>query len=444
VFLIDVTRHIGLVQHVVGAAQAYASQFNPEIIEWFIKPGQASAMSVDGTQLHRISYGASPWLSIKARIESLAANGSSDLFFHVLSYDGPVLGEAARFGNATVAVSSLCLSTLKTAKEEAAPQKTPPSTSQSATLDEWINLSKRALAENHYDSPERALKQLFLRPLLAKYDLRARKNPYDPNSALLISNIVSDGLSKGWLGRSRQNEKSGTERIWLAGKESIPTPSTPPEAGVTIAPSSSNVQPSAEPPVTEVTPVEKGHKRTVQMQECLKHRFVYSPKLIRDYIFAALRSRMGELPTKPVSVSQLLREAGTEAEKSAVSENVTFEHWPSALSGVLENLVAAGAFLDEKTKRIQPGPQARGTKVHEIVADFEDACEAYLLEYLISALGDVTWPTDRTAVAHALFKVGPSRKEVYELQERVDELLVRLQDRVVEKSNGRLAVEKVK
>jgi len=58
------------------------------------------------------------------------------------------------------------------------------------------------------------------------------------------------------------------------------------------------------------------------------------------------------------------------------------------------------------------------------------------------ARGDVTWPRDRTAIAHALFKVGPSRKEVYELQEKVDELLVRLQNRVVEKADGKLVVEK--
>jgi hypothetical protein len=151
---------------------------------------------------------------------------------------------------------------------------------------------------------------------------------------------------------------------------------------------------------------------------------------------------MADLANTPVTVSRLLRETSDEAQKKAAVESVVFDHWPTATTGILENLVAAGALLDEQKASIKPGPQARGTKVSELQGDFEEACEAYLLEYLISALGNVTWPRDRTAIAHALFKVGPSRKEVYELQERVDELLVRLRDRVVEKMGGILVVEK--
>jgi hypothetical protein len=142
-----------------------------------------------------------------------------------------------------------------------------------------------------------------------------------------------------------------------------------------------------------------------------------------------------------VTVSQLVRVAGTKAEEKAKGEGVNFDFWRPASDGVLENLVAAGALLDEHKATIKPGPHARGTKVYELQPDFEDRCEAYLLEHLITTLGDVAWPRDRTAIAHALFKVGPSRKEVYELQEKVDELLVRLRDRVVENKDGTLVVQ---
>ncbi|PSH02951.1 MAG: hypothetical protein CXZ00_14665 [Acidobacteria bacterium] len=177
------------------------------------------------------------------------------------------------------------------------------------------------------------------------------------------------------------------------------------------------------------------------MQKCLKDRYIYSPKLIRDLIFAELRAGMTSLADKQLTVSQLLREASTQAEEKAQAEGVKFEFWRSATDGVLENLVAAQVLLDEHGRAIEPGPHARGTKVSGLSAEFENQCEGYLLEYLIVTLGDVSWPKDRTALAHALFKVGPTRKEVYELQDRVDELMALQKGRIVEKKDGTLSVE---
>lgn len=450
VFLIDVSRHIGLVQHVVNAAQAYASEFPPELIEWFTKPSQGAHFGDGAAQVHHVSSGVSPWLSIKARIDALSGDGSSDRVFHVLSYDGQVLGAATKLCSSKLTISSFSLAALPKDSKTSGPTPIdstaqpirPHAASGSIPLVDAIELTKRLLAERGHDSPGNALKQLFLRRLLTEGDSRARKNPYDPLSISLISNIVNDGLARGWLGRSRRDDKPGTEHIWLirpapvkatVETKSIPAPVTPPAT----APSMSlSAFPSASTPV-----VEKGHERTVQMQKCLKDRYMYSPKLIRDYIFAALRSAMGSLSATPVTVSQLVRQASTKAEGDAKGEGVKYDFWRAAHDGVLENLVGAGALLDEHKATIKPGPHARGTKVYELQLDFEDRCEAYLLEYLITALGDVTWPRDRTAIAHALFKVGPSRKEVYELQEKVDELLVRLRDRVVEKKDGTLVVQ---
>jgi hypothetical protein len=439
VFLIDVTRHIGLAQQVVTAAQAYASKFKPELTEWFIKPAQAAGLDLEGASLHRVTDGTSPWFSIKARIDALASNGAADWVFHVLSYDGRVLGEATKLNGPALTISSLSLVALK---DSVAPGTAEPRTlspvpvhSRSIPLAEAIELTKRLLAERGYTTAERPLKQLFLRKFLEAEDPRAKKNFYDPASISLISGIVRDGLSKGWLAQSRQDGKSGTERIWLV---TGPIPAPPPkiEAPAAVVPT----------PGTEILPpaaAEKGHERTVQMQACLKKRFVYSPKLIRDYIFAALPADGGDdLSQHPMTVSQLVREASGKAEQAAAADKVDYKFWPVAANSVLENLLAAGVLLDEKKDTIKPGPAARGTKVHGLKPDFVDACEAYLLEYLVQNLGDITWPRDRTAIAHALFKVGPSRKEVYELQERVDYLLVRLRDRVVEKEGGLLVVEK--
>src|SRR5437870_11033436 len=224
------SRHIGLVQHVINAAQAYASEFNPELIEWFVKPSQVAIIGINPSQVHQVNYGISPWLSIKARIDELVRDGSPDRIFHVLSYDGQVLGAATKLSSPTLAISSFSLAALRndgkrrevgstSAVESSARPRTPAATSQSLPLSDGIELTKRLLAERGYDSPENALKQLLLRRLLSHNDHRARKNPYDPVSIMLISNIVNDGLARGWLGRSRRDDKPGTERIWLIRSE---------------------------------------------------------------------------------------------------------------------------------------------------------------------------------------------------------------------------------
>ncbi len=447
VFLIDVSRHIGLAQPVVIAAQAYAAKFNPELIEWFAKPSQVAHFGNGAAQVHRVSYGVSAWVSINERIGVLAGDGSTDRVFHVLSYDGQVLGAASKMSSSTLAISSLSLAGLQRDFRTSSPthivdsngQSIPPRVATgSIPLGDAIELTKRLLAERGHDSPGNPLKQLYLRRLLSENDSRATKNQNDPSSASLVSNIVNDGLARGWLGRVRRDDKPGTERIWLV-RHGVPVQGAAEAKGPAILvgrSTSADVITTASAPV-----VEKGHERSVQMQKCLKSRFIYSPKLIRDYIFAAMRSAMGDLAANPVTVSQLIRQAGAKAEAIAKNEGVNFDFWRAACDGVLENLVAAGALLDEQKATITSGPHARGTKVHELQVDFEDRCEAYLLEYLITTLGDVAWPRDRTAIAHALFKVGPSRKEVYELQEKVDELLVRLRDRVVEKKDGTLVVQ---
>jgi hypothetical protein len=64
-----------------------------------------------------------------------------------------------------------------------------------------------------HTTDENALKQTYLRGLMAEADERARKNPADVDSVNLVKSVVNLGLSQGWLSRKTLKGQSGTERI---------------------------------------------------------------------------------------------------------------------------------------------------------------------------------------------------------------------------------------
>ena len=67
--------------------------------------------------------------------------------------------------------------------------------------------------------------------------------------------------------------------------------------------------------------------------------------------------------------------------------------------------------------------------VGELTPDFADVSEAFLIEFLIDRLGDVT-PGDHRAIAHALFRQFDSRVPLDSLEDRVAILLAQLADRI--------------
>jgi hypothetical protein len=145
----------------------------------------------------------------------------------------------------------------------------------------------------------------------------------------------------------------------------------------------------------------------------------------------------------PLSASQLVRQVCSAAEQQAKADGVSFKFWYAASDASFEMLLHAGVLLDEHGKPIPPGIGSRGTKVHSIAPNFEDRCEMFLLEFLIKTLGNVT-SHDRTALAHALFKVAPDKKSIFDMQDRVDELLVMLQGRISENKDGVFVADTLK
>jgi len=175
------------------------------------------------------------------------------------------------------------------------------------------------------------------------------------------------------------------------------------------------------------------------MIERLKELHLYSPKTIRDYIFNAISASAKAL-TAPILVTAFMRQAVNEAEKQAKSDGVDYLHWHAASDGVLNLLLGAGVFLDCDQEPIRPGLKARGTKLSAIADNFEDKSETHMLEQLILHVGDVTL-RDRTPIAHALFKVDPKKKSIFDIQDRVDELMALLADRLIEDDQGRLVLD---
>lgn len=447
VFLLDVTRHIGPVQGVIGPAQAYVSEFNPEIVRWFLTTAQKAEDGTSNLDVVEIQ-GYSALDQVDAAIRSLSSTDGR--VFHVLSYDKKVLLAAADMNRPDTVVSQLSLTALPNSGAIRSPVIVHPSSgdfssavgnrrpavavlrsstasSPSLSAEEAAVLTRQLLAEGRHDCMDRALHQTQLRPsLVGMSQGRARRNSDDVRSVSLISDVVKIGLTEGWLEQFTLDGKSGTERIYLK---------APIQAGAqTPAVKASGVQ-------TDV--VSRSRARTTEFIKCLKDRYIYSPKDIRDLFFAALKERSAELAKEPTKAGKLIHITMTQAQEGAQKEGIEFQFWLPAADAILEMMLAAGVLIgaDGKTA-IPPSAHARAEQVSSIASDFVDKCEKFLLEYLISTKGNVT-VRDRTAIAHALFKVSPEKKQVFELPERVDELLMLLRDRISQRSDGQLALDKL-
>jgi hypothetical protein len=176
------------------------------------------------------------------------------------------------------------------------------------------------------------------------------------------------------------------------------------------------------------------------MIKCLKDRYIYSPKDIRDLFFRAFNEISPSLATEPLKAGAIAVAALNKAKEMALVEGIEYTYWPAAADAILEMMLAAGALERADGTTLKPSAHARAEKVSVIAPDFENRCEMFLLEFLVGKLGNVT-VRDRTSLAHALLKVSPKEKQVFELQERVDELLLLLRDRMSEGQDGRLVID---
>jgi len=188
---------------------------------------------------------------------------------------------------------------------------------------------------------------------------------------------------------------------------------------------------SAESPAGEVRGRDAAPRfgRSRQMADCLRGEFLYSEKRPRDVLFRVIEQIVAERSGDPMILSRLTREAAARARQQAEATGFAFRHWETASKAVVKAMLCAGVLLTTDGSPIRPGITAQATAVAGLTGQYVDTTEAFLMEVLISRLGDVT-TRDLTALAHALFRQFDPGVPLDELEDRVVILVAQLADRV--------------
>lgn len=169
--------------------------------------------------------------------------------------------------------------------------------------------------------------------------------------------------------------------------------------------------------------------RSGQMVDCLRQDLLYSEKRARDVLFTMVE-RLAEATTDgSLIVARLTREAASLAREESERAGHVFANWDQAARATIKALICSESLLDPQGAPIPFGVSAFASPVGSLRPDHVDRAEAYLLEFLVRRLGDVT-VRDHTALAHALFRQFDRRVPMHDFEDRVAILLARLVDRV--------------
>jgi hypothetical protein len=181
------------------------------------------------------------------------------------------------------------------------------------------------------------------------------------------------------------------------------------------------------------TDVEKV-SRSAQMVERLRRDVLYTEKRVRDRLFTAIETTLLKSP-KPPMLSRLIRESADRARRQAAQDDFSFSNWEIAARAVSNAMLGARAFLALNEAPLEPGLRAQATIVASLKDGHRDLTEAYLLEFLITRLADVS-ARDHVALAHALFRQFDARVPIADLEDRVVLLLASLHDRITLRDDG--------
>jgi hypothetical protein len=150
---------------------------------------------------------------------------------------------------------------------------------------------------------------------------------------------------------------------------------------------------------------------------------------IRDLLFAAISQIVATESSDTLIVSRLTREATALARSEAARLGIEFSNWDAAPKAVVKALLRSGSLLTPEGDPIPFDVTAMAAVVGGLREDYQDRTEAYLLEFLLDRIGDVT-VRDHTALAHALFRQFDPNVSMHDLEDRVAILLARIADRV--------------
>ena len=176
-------------------------------------------------------------------------------------------------------------------------------------------------------------------------------------------------------------------------------------------------------------PGRERYARSRQMVSCLKSELLYSDKRARDLIFRASEQALGNEHTSPMMVSRLTREAVSGARAEANRLQFTFATWETAGRAVINAMLCAGVLLTPQGTPIRRDVGAHAAVVGGLSEHYRDTTEAFLIEFLIRRMADVT-TRDHTALAHVLFRHFDDRVPMDYFEDRVAILIASLADRV--------------
>jgi hypothetical protein len=180
------------------------------------------------------------------------------------------------------------------------------------------------------------------------------------------------------------------------------------------------------------------------MVNCLRESFLYSEKRARDILFRAIESILSNAASQgtPLMLSKLTREAANRAQRDAQETDFTFSNWETVSKALINAMLGARVLLSEDSSSVLAGIGAQATPIANLKKDYQDLTEAYLLEFLIRKMGDLS-TRDHKALAHALFRQFDPRILIEDLEDRVVVLMATLADRVILQEDGSYAMRSV-
>jgi hypothetical protein len=92
-------------------------------------------------------------------------------------------------------------------------------------------------------------------------------------------------------------------------------------------------------------------------------------------------------------------------------------------------MLHAGVLLDQSGSAVRPHVQAQAAEINALSPFYVDTTEAFLVQFLIRKLGDVTI-RDHKALAHALFRQFDPNITLGDLEDRVVKLIATLSDSI--------------
>lgn len=494
-FVVDMMKHLGDSQGLISSVNRYvASHFPGAKVAWYARPDQEYLLHNSNVRIDR-SYDNSEASAFNIRewILEMSRDGHAGSIFHVFSYDSGVLDAANSLNQLAIVVIPSHMNFLRRAGNWGTTAiRNQPLIQQPIqgplSADEAISLAQRVLRRGGHTSVQTGLRKTRLRPAMISLDPRARKNFADPLSVRLVSFVVEDGLTKGWL-EQHWDGKEGDEVIWLKNEGEMN--STPVISSLTVTNHPSVVRPiesiadgvdtdtsystgvdasfvepspevisalteNAAPPAQTVKASEpqtnvdeakdaapKKEYRSDLMERVLRNRRIGSPAIPRKHLFDAVEEILKEDSDVQWTVVKLTDEARERAIKAAEKGGYTRpQNWYAISGCFMRMMVAAGALIKSDGTPISPGLKTASTVVKEPAPAFRDRCEAFLVEYIIKEMGDVTVEDDYQLGLCLFQQGGQDPKPRSEMVGRVSFLLGLLEEEErIEEVEGRIVTK---